>query len=255
MKGNIHTDWAISMGIFLLAILTLFIFLKPGIQPIYKENVLLNILEHEFLANTTWSVQQLPLLITTLTDSNNHDPSLHITMQHWIYSTCEITKQSSPGTLSSTCTHDETIIDCTTPDCLKGSVLLTFYPDAETPTDIQEPELDQDLCMNDEGPITDTALCDVQLGSTEEIQGINDAWLQGLKDLQENEGYEQLKENWHYPTEKNFAIYEVNNQGDENLIIGGDPFQQRNIFVRELTYWTLTGNGDRTPITISFRVW
>ncbi|MDO8556074.1 MAG: hypothetical protein Q7R96_02780, partial [Nanoarchaeota archaeon] len=80
-------------------------------------------------------------------------------------------------------------------------------------------------------------------------------WLEGLKDLQENDGYEQLKEDWNYPAEKNFAIYEVDNQGNENLIIGGDPFDQKNVFVRELTYWKISDIGDRTPITISFRVW
>ncbi|MDO8555540.1 MAG: hypothetical protein Q7R96_00005, partial [Nanoarchaeota archaeon] len=164
MRGNIHTDWAISMGLFLVAILTMFIFLKPGVQPIYQQTTLLDIIEHEFLTNTTWTIKQLPVFITRLADSTDHDPTITLVMQHWIYSACTITKQSSPGTLDSTCTNDETIIDCETPDCLKGSVLLTFYPDAETSEDIQEPELDEEICNDDEGTVDDPARCDLQLG-------------------------------------------------------------------------------------------
>ncbi len=255
MKGNIHTDWAISMGIFLVAILTLFIFLKPGVQPIYKETVLLDIIEQEFLSNTTWTVKQLPLFITTLTDNTNNDPKINLIMRNWLYSSCKTTSGTT-GILTATCTGNTAIIDCMPgEDCKRGNALLIFYPNAATPKNIQEPELDETFCKDDNGAITDTARCDIQLGSTEDVQGINNAWLQALKNLPTNGGYEQLKRDWKFPLQKNFALYQVDNQGNENFILGGDTFNQKNVFVRELTYWILSTTGDRTPITISFRVW
>ena len=40
-KGSTHVDWAISMGIFLTYILTMFILIQPGIEPIQKNDQLI----------------------------------------------------------------------------------------------------------------------------------------------------------------------------------------------------------------------
>jgi len=41
-KKGTHVDWVISMGIFTVYIFALFIFLRPGIKPVYRPVTLLD---------------------------------------------------------------------------------------------------------------------------------------------------------------------------------------------------------------------
>lgn len=71
-KGASHVDWAISMSIFLVYVLLMFIFLKPGSQPVYNENTLLNIVYSGLKDDTTSTVQRGYLMITPKIDID-HD--------------------------------------------------------------------------------------------------------------------------------------------------------------------------------------
>lgn len=63
-KGATHVDWAISMSIFLVYVLLMFIFLKPGSQPTYSENTLLDTVYSGLKDDTTYTVQRAYLSIT-----------------------------------------------------------------------------------------------------------------------------------------------------------------------------------------------
>ena len=96
-----------------------------------------------------------------------------------------------------------------------------------------------------------TAICDYALGATEDIKGINPTWLEELKSLD----YENLKNDWDYPENKEFAIYHKLSGQPEEKVVGNDPFQETNVFVREIKYWLLDKESNRIPITIYIRVW
>ena len=63
MKGQIHTEWVISLGIFLLYVLGMIIFIKPGYVAYYNENDLINIIEDGFKDKYYWNVKEVPLFV------------------------------------------------------------------------------------------------------------------------------------------------------------------------------------------------
>ncbi len=58
-----HIDWAISVGVFVVYVLLLFIFLRPGAQPVYLQGNLLKIVESGFNEDVVYSVDKIPLFI------------------------------------------------------------------------------------------------------------------------------------------------------------------------------------------------
>ena len=47
-KGLHYVDWVISMGTFIIAIIAILIYLKPGVKPEYNRESLLSIIETNF---------------------------------------------------------------------------------------------------------------------------------------------------------------------------------------------------------------
>lgn len=64
-KGASHADWAISLGIFLLYILSMLMIIQPGVQPIYKEDRLLKIAKDNYMAMTEYRFYKTPVVIDT----------------------------------------------------------------------------------------------------------------------------------------------------------------------------------------------
>ncbi|MDO8628576.1 MAG: hypothetical protein Q7R56_02380 [Nanoarchaeota archaeon] len=251
-KGDTHIDWAISMGLFIVAIMMIVIFIKPGIQPLHQEENLLNILEKQFLQTSTWTIHQLPLYIEQQEKRNgNQQPIITLTIPEWAFSNCEQkTTSTQQGTISTTCGTTATI-QCTsdTPSTCKNHIIhVTYYPTQPEPA---EPEFQTPLCTNTNNDNLDEDInCQYTLGATEELKGISNDKLTNLSQA----NYATIKQQWHYPEEKHFAIYKITPSGEEK-INGGDPFGAKNTYVREIKYWTINKEGERTPLTISIRSW
>lgn len=64
-KGASHVDWAISMGIFLVYTLLMFIFLKPASEPVYSGNTLLKTVEAGLLEDVTYKNKLVYLVINS----------------------------------------------------------------------------------------------------------------------------------------------------------------------------------------------
>ncbi|MEK6922522.1 MAG: hypothetical protein AABX08_01840 [Nanoarchaeota archaeon] len=69
-EGAIHVDWIISMGIFLIAVMVMMIFLKPGIVPLTEEKIALDILEVRFNENFMWTVKTMPFFVEKCTNQS-----------------------------------------------------------------------------------------------------------------------------------------------------------------------------------------
>lgn len=254
-KGDVHVDWAISMGIFLVAVIAIFVIFKPGIKPIHKENVLLDIIEDEFRRNVTWTVNKLPIFIEGLGHLTNNNLGVHVNFRNseWIISKCE--SSGNVGDLSINCDGSHSVVKCLSGVC-KDIVEFIFYPNEANNWKQNDPEIVFPVCRYEDGEdASGDPNCNILLGSTESINGISPGWLNKLKQLGIDGKYNEVKNAWDYPPERDFAIYEVMPNGDENLVVGGDPFDQRNVFVREIKYWLLTSGMERHSSTISIRVW
>ena len=71
-KGASHIDWAISMGIFIIYILSLLIFVQPGLEETSDRTILLTILENGFKSYTYHDLEKTPLFINTSSSDGNY---------------------------------------------------------------------------------------------------------------------------------------------------------------------------------------
>ena len=58
-----QVDWIIGIGMFLLAMGFIFALFKPGVTQVHSANILLEIVEEEFRAETFWDVNKIPIFI------------------------------------------------------------------------------------------------------------------------------------------------------------------------------------------------
>ncbi|MDD4878156.1 MAG: hypothetical protein PHO02_03915 [Candidatus Nanoarchaeia archaeon] len=65
-KGASHADWAVSLGIFLLYILSMLMLIQPGVQPFYKNDELLNVVTENYKNETSFVFYKTPLVIDTI---------------------------------------------------------------------------------------------------------------------------------------------------------------------------------------------
>lgn len=70
-KGATHVDWAISMSIFLIYVLLMFVFLKPATEQVYSGDAMLDIVHSGLKNDTTFTIQKKYLTITPQGDKFN----------------------------------------------------------------------------------------------------------------------------------------------------------------------------------------
>ena len=238
-KGLDYIDWTLSMGMFLIIVIALFVFLRPGAQPAFEGKNLINIVEENLLIETDGAVKETPLFIKKLNQPSTGNPaSVELTLSgNWRFS--KISPASSPLFTPITVNPKKIKIECSSGSCSQVFNVI-WTPTKASPSD---PLLDI-TCT----PSADTSVCDAVLGSTETFEGVHQSFLTSLQTA----GYATVKANWNFPDQKEFAIYL---DGSPTPLIGGpDPGQQANVFVKELKYWLISGT-TRQPTTISLRVW
>src|SRR3989344_9079806 len=67
-KGIAHLDWMISMALFLLFLLSIFVFFKPGAEPAYHRDYLTSIIEDKIRDATYYSIERIPISGEIFTD-------------------------------------------------------------------------------------------------------------------------------------------------------------------------------------------
>lgn len=66
-RGSTHADWVVSLGIFLVYTLSLFLLIQPGVEPIFKNENLIKIVENSFVDNTRLVIEKTPIIFTPTT--------------------------------------------------------------------------------------------------------------------------------------------------------------------------------------------
>lgn len=238
-EGATHVDWAISFGVFLVAVITILIFLKPGVKEIYNDQTMLNLLQDKVSDRIMWEVKKTPLFIDALEVSHdNIDILIKVSVRGgWRFSKIEPDAYGSfifdlgASTFEVRCN----IGICETAD--GKPIMLYYYP---LGYDYEIPHLNFKCSINDDES------CSGYLGSTENFVGFDMEKLDKLK----KENYEDIKKDFGMPDNKDFAVY----LGDEK-IIGLEPGQQDNVFAREIKTWILDKYSEREYSVLSLRVW
>src|SRR3989338_2951521 len=61
-RGSTHADWAISLGIFLVYTLSLFLLIQPGVEPVFRNENLVKIVEDSFVGDTRLVIEKTPII-------------------------------------------------------------------------------------------------------------------------------------------------------------------------------------------------
>ena len=120
-KGIHYVDWVISMGTFIIAVIAILIYIKPGVKPEYNKESLLNMVETNFLNETNWVIRKIPLFIRNLDQqySINQDAFVQLS-----YSNGFSLDVDTPGNII----QDGSKLKCNIGSCSDITVNLTIYP-------------------------------------------------------------------------------------------------------------------------------
>lgn len=237
-KKGTHVDWVISMGIFIVYIISLFILLRPGVTASYRPTNLLDNLQDNFEEDTNWVVKYVPLFI----------------------------RICKPGTVSSFIDFDNGLdwsssLFKENGDPISSSKIECFDEATTYSNEIINIYLRQDGTKYEPGifpkigftcfPEEDEMHCEAELGMIENIKGINPDYLAEITKIV----YDTLKSSWGVPPDKDFAIIKEDVNGGRSMIIGAKAPVQADVFVRRLDTQEVRGNGETNRVKIYLQIW
>lgn len=262
-KGISHIDWAISMGIFLVYILSMFIFLRPSLtQPVLQEDLFPVLLEG-LNKDIKYTIEKIPLYIDytgddktiariTFTETNEFpfqgdDKDFALLDQNNNYLPFIANLNNQLGSIKFQYDYglrnNRKYIFF-----LLYSSNLDYQSFIPTPEDENIPE--EQIAKNDED-------FTYKFGITESITGVS---TDKLNELKNNYDYQALKQNWKFPNTQEFSltIYDSStfqySQNDEILNFNKNATsQQANIYTKEFKDYILKPNIEFKPIIINFR--
>ncbi len=259
-KGaGIHVDWAISMGIFIISLITLILLLRPGVKPLFDTGTLLSIVEDRFNNQTLWHVRLIPLHVYKLDCQSCHkegepEPELTVNVrkESWSFGIVKEPKAKSFDYRFefSQPTGRDFNLYCRSGVCStenKYPFTLVIHQDLASEA---APVIEIDCAPNDKDK------CSGVLGSPEEIEGYNIKWINKiLNDQKTSVEYDGLKNEWGYPLASDFEIYVQGGGLDQNIVKSPEIPAQANVRAKQIRSWILKDDGERENITISLRVW
>tara|TARA_Y100000310_G_scaffold345729_1_gene468915 strand:+ start:877 stop:1635 length:759 start_codon:yes stop_codon:yes gene_type:complete len=245
-----QVDWAISSGIFLVYVLGLLIFLKPGLQQELEDRFLISIVEENLKDDVFITLEKTPLFINvTSADTGNYKISIKETLPFEgdeedfaiINENSTLLNFDFFGSQNKFIRFDGFI------EKNKLNTFWLLYLKNET--------------YNNNNPVNEIEIESGEnftyiYGSTEQIIGIDYNNLVGL-----NPDEDALKGSWEFPLSKDFSIYLANTSNkqysNEDIVFyynENKSKQQTNIFVKEFKDNLLFNNGDRQTIILNLRV-
>jgi hypothetical protein len=260
--GAIHVDWAISMGLFLLYIVLLFILLKPGAEVEHKPESLFTIIENNFFPETSIIVKEVNFIVdrciglgippqpsTTITlDSLSNDyrfsKLIDAKTRTDLKGTTGIKSEGSSITIK--CGKEEE----DHPGISKKTFLIaTSYSDRHI--DFTNPALSPiyELICDPKNEM----FCKASLGTINNFFGFSEEYIGDLKKIP----YEILSEKWGFPLSKRFKITatKLRNENTIEISDGTEPPAGINVFVKEYPGVYLNSRNDRENVIVRVHVW
>lgn len=283
-KGASHVDWAISIGIFLVYVLGLIVFLRPGVQPLLNEDVLINLVQSNFNNETYLNIGKAPLLIN-LTNAGSGKYSVQINKgfpYDWAKENVSILDRYGvhlPTYIrQSTCDINgcDLIFDADVERYAINKFTIfhssVFYPNSSASS------LNGSLTVIENyDPVLRKGNFTYSIGVNENIKGVYLPYLDNfVKSYITTASYSNLKRKWKFPDTREFALYLCNNKNSwdycyanpsegpydgANLNFNSSlynitaPSKDTNIFVKEYKDWIVNSRGERIIIRILIQVW
>ncbi|MDD5177887.1 MAG: hypothetical protein PHT54_01220 [Candidatus Nanoarchaeia archaeon] len=251
-KGTSHADWAISMGLFLVAIMVLLMFLRPGFQAEHKEDVLSWIIEEGVKNNVTLNVEKIPVYIeiidpivypsgTYVMDFNIEHFPINDLNKYFIM--LDSKNQRINNFLISNSGAGTKNIKARV--FLDANDLNLFYI-------VYTPGIDQTSTDPGAQTLAESAV-EITIGPIARNNGIYNLWVEDLSKLCSTEtGYTGIKADWKYPPNKEFEIY-IDGKKICNM---AEPSTRDDVFVRSWKGIKVDNNGlDYGTIDFSVRTW
>jgi len=233
-KGSTHVDWAISLGIFLVYVLSMFILIQPGIEPIQRNDQLISIVEDNLIEEITAELTKTPVKIEgisgpariTITDSVPFDGSA----------------------------YHAAVVDGNVYYAAASENYLEYdTPDAEQTVYIVESGKFQ--LAGEQAGFESKAPTSYVIGTAEKLKGTSLQLVDSLKQRC-SDNYEQVKSDWKFPPNKMFSVRMKTGEGYEYICHKEEPYGGANVFAKEIKI-PVIGEDARIKDNLIFniRVW
>jgi len=249
-KGS-HADWVISLGIFIVYLMTMFTIIKPGIEQPYRNEVLMDIVEKNFEDSIFYNITKIPLYASI---SGNGD-YLSVTLPY-SFNFGDVKVVDSGGVEKYITLTNRELAICNGFDAANGFYKYTIYYSVG--------KYSPEEC--DISTLSEATVSSKSLGTIEFLTGIDEDLLDSFNEnfCENKDMYEDLKEEWKFPSVKDFKILVVKGEKyDPNKIVNicnGDekfakPYKQADVFVKEKKSWILNSDGTKEPVILHYEVW
>lgn len=258
-KGLAYVDWIISLSLFLVTVLMIFAFIRPGVTPTFESRDLINIVEKNFLEENSWQIVNIPVAVQNITNSSYSIVLDHTKNSEWEFIGYTSTQDINSLHISITNTSSQISITCVSGfyDCkteinsgpsTPGIYLTSIEKDFVGPDKRFEME---DKCSSTEMP----SPCNYVLGSKELFTGLSEQRIDLL--AYGSVTYQKKKDDWNFPESRDFSIYidYMNGTLIKTTSPEFEPSDQTNVFVKVISMSILKKNGERIPARVNIRVW
>lgn len=263
-KGDGHVDWIISIGIFLVFLLSIFVIIKPGIEPNYDYNTLLdNLEEHvkgdfnwasDYFGGFYWNLYKIPLYIkggTVTSGCIKIDFPYSATKGGLnVYSTEIVNGEEILTPIKRDFSNNNLFIDVTNLNSDYKKFMI-YYSDNPVYGEYHSGSSQENIgnCVDNSN-----GAFDYNLGINEKTSGVAEGVL-GLLKLNDKAFYkDKLKRYYGYPQSKEFSIT-ITTNSDTFTYEPIKPDVKSNVYVREWGDYILNYDGTRTPVKVSIKVW
>lgn len=279
-KGATHADWAVSLGIFLIYTLSLFLLIQPGVEPIFRNENLASIVDDFFFKTVSIEVRKIPLVMTPIDISSEGTYNAVITDNipfegAGLFTTDFYVRDSTGNNIpfAISLNLERTSIQeirLQTFFSTSGPTIVYLYYSKNAYGNVPIEPFGPLLETIDDTP-NPTANFTRIFGSEEKTSGIrNDLLILNAEQMPMGanslcntpEEYAALKQDWNYPLNKDFQIFLIQTASPQYtsddmfpLCNQTQPYAQTNVFVQESVDYIMDEFGNKNPIRISMRVW
>ena len=262
-RGVSHVDWVISMGIFILYVVALFIFLRPGVTVEHKPQALLDLMEEEVKNEIVINVKETPLHVKCckqyMKDGSSIPSTISVQDKKNNWRIIKVLEGGFDVTGDVTSGSDFELV-CDGEDITTArDYILSFVPKNKEETSISL-EL---KCNGNECPADEKS--DAELRATENRYVVYKNWLESdgwVEDINKDGNiYEELKYEFGFPQEKEFAIYfliDTEELKEEYLEVGPKDMkkpEQGNVYILEWKDSYIDSSRNYGEVIVHIEIW
>jgi len=244
-RGLTHIDWAISIGLFILYLVIIFILFKPGITEEYTPDFLSSIIKQGIETNSSITLERTPIFIEAHTIASDGDYELEIeNINFWIDGNSTIVNQSlaiKPFDYDSF--GNKLYFEG---HLIQGEKTKFWVLTSDSINHIPNPSLATPV---------DTDNISYAFGVKEKISGI---YKEKFENEINNTDYNSLKTQWNYPQRKEFEIFIYEGLDLTNpiyTISEKSAINNEKVNVLQWSDWFINNDSSRSIITIMVRTW